>query len=142
LAVALGGRAAEELIFDDVTTGAENDLEMVTAIIRQMVTRWGMSPEVGLLVQAERQDQYLGGAVGARDASEQLSAEIDAAMEAIVSERYAFTQKLLAQHRHELDRLAALLLEHESVDAEDIQRELGWPDQTLDKSGREQPAAA
>ncbi|MDE3078013.1 MAG: cell division protein FtsH, partial [Chloroflexota bacterium] len=125
IAVALGGRVAEELVLGDVTTGAENDLEMATKIIRQMVTRWGMSERVGVLVQSEHPDGFLDGSLGERAASEFLAKQLDSAMQEIANERLSFTRNLLSSRRKELDKLAALLLEHESMDAGTICRELG-----------------
>ncbi len=125
IAVALGGRNAEELVFGDITTGAENDLDMVGHIVRQMVTRWGMDPTVGVLVQAERLgDDELGSLLRGKEVSEYMAKQIDSAMQSIVNERYQFTRKLLAEHLDALHKLASLLLEHESVDAEQIRQEL------------------
>src|SRR5262249_2853384 len=125
IAVALGGRVAEELVFQDVTTGAENDLDMIGHIVRQMVTRWGMDPTVGVLVQAERMDDDLGGLLRPKDVSDHMAQQIDVAMQDIVNERYQFTRQLLTANLDKLHKLAALLLEHESVDAERIRNELG-----------------
>ena len=137
IAVALGGRIAEELVFGDITTGAENDLDMVANIVRQMVTRWGMDPNVGVLVQAERMDQDLGGLLRGKEVSEYMAKQIDTAMQAIVNERYQYTRKLLSSNLDKLHKLASLLLEHESVDAEYIRRELGLTEEQV-----QLPAAA
>jgi len=146
IAVALGGRIAEELVFGDVTTGAENDLDMVSQIVRQMVTRWGMDPNVGVLVQAEKiADDELGSLLRGKDMSEYMAKQIDTAMQAIVNERYQFTRRLMSEHLDKLHKLAALLLEHESVDAEQIRLELGLTtDQVHLPAGEpaRQPAAA
>jgi cell division protease FtsH len=125
IAVALGGRIAEELVFGEITTGAENDLDMISAIVRQMVTRWGMEPKVGVLVQAERLDDDLGGLLRPKEVSEYRAKQIDEAMQAIVNERYQYTRKLLSDHVDQLNKLAALLLEQESVDADEIRTVLG-----------------
>ncbi|MBV8084135.1 MAG: ATP-dependent zinc metalloprotease FtsH [Chloroflexi bacterium] len=129
IAVALGGRVAEETVFGDITTGAENDLEMVTSIVRQMVTRWGMHPQVGVLVQADRQNEDLGGLLAPKETSEFMHQKIDEAMQAIVNERLAFTRKLMADNRDKLEQLAELLLEHESLDAAQIRDALGLNEQ-------------
>ena len=129
LAVALGGRVAEETVFGDVTTGAENDLELVTSIVRQMVTRWGMYPQVGVLVQADRQNEDLGGWLAPKETSEFMAQQIDQAMQAITNERLAFTRKLIADNRDKLECLAELLLEHESLDAAQIREALKMPEQ-------------
>jgi cell division protease FtsH len=124
IAVALGGRVAEETVFSQITTGAENDLDMVSKIVKQMVTRWGMSESVGLLVQAGHQDDDFG-FLGSRDTSEYLAKQVDAAMQAIVKERLAHTRMLLKTNVALLHKLAALLLEHESLDANEIRQALG-----------------
>jgi cell division protease FtsH len=125
IAVALAGRVAEELVFDEITTGAENDLEMVSAIVRQMVTRWGMDDGVGVLVQAERHDGDLGSLLGSRDTSEYRAGQIDTAMQSITTERLGYTRRLLSENLDKLHKLAALLLEHESADADSIRAVLG-----------------
>src|SRR5437016_9662667 len=84
--VALGGRAAEEIVFGEVTTGAESDLEQVTQIARQMVTRWGMSPAVGLI--AVSQDGAYPGMPGHEEPSERLRETIDEEVKRIVDESY------------------------------------------------------
>jgi cell division protease FtsH len=137
IAVALGGRVAEELVFDEITTGAENDLDMVSHIVRQMVTRWGMDPNVGMLVQAERMEEDLGGLLRPKDVSEFMAKQIDSAMQSIVAERYQHTRGLLAANLDRLHKLAALLLEHESMDAGRIREELDLPLEAV-----EGPAAA
>ncbi|MHB8620558.1 MAG: ATP-dependent zinc metalloprotease FtsH, partial [Chloroflexota bacterium] len=142
IAVALGGRVSEELNFSEVTTGAENDLEMVSNIIRQMVTRWGMSDRVGVLVQSEQHDPYLGGALAERVASEFLGQQIDAAMQDIAKERYAFTRDLLSRNQAKLNKLANLLLEHESLDAGQIRAELGLDTKQLPTPEREPASVA
>ncbi|HUZ76272.1 MAG TPA: ATP-dependent zinc metalloprotease FtsH [Chloroflexota bacterium] len=124
ISVALGGRVAEETIFNQVTTGAENDLDMVSRIVKQMVTRWGMSERVGLLVQADPQGDELG-LLSPKDTSEYLAKQVDSAMQEIIKERLAFTRALLKEHVVLLHQLAELLLEHESVDAAEIRARLG-----------------
>jgi cell division protease FtsH len=110
---ALGGRAAEQLVYRVATTGAENDLEQVTLIARQMVTRWGMSPKVGPLnysdgdgAQPSFQKPY----------SEETAALVDAEVRQIVEECLKQAQAMLASHRSELDSLAKALIREESLD--------------------------
>jgi cell division protease FtsH len=110
---ALGGRAAEQLVYRVATTGAENDLEQVTLIARQMVTRWGMSPKVGPLnysdgdgAQPSFQKPY----------SEETAALVDAEVRQIVEESLKQAQAMLASHRSELDSLAKALIREESLD--------------------------
>ncbi|HEY3081863.1 MAG TPA: ATP-dependent zinc metalloprotease FtsH [Chloroflexota bacterium] len=127
VAVALAGRVAEELVFGEITTGAESDLDVVTKIVRQMVTRWGMDATVGVLVQDERLDGDLGWPTGRRETSEYTARRVDRAMREIVDERLVYTRALLSDNRDKLDRLAGLLLDEESVDAERVRAELGLP---------------
>jgi cell division protease FtsH len=124
MAVGLGGRAAEELETKDITTGAENDLQEVTKLAREMVTRWGMSRRIGLMSLAGEPEVFLGRQVGLRERqsySEQTAALIDEEIQHLISERYAYVQQLLAQHREELERVAEALLEQESLDQQQLQ---------------------
>jgi cell division protease FtsH len=125
VAVALAGRVAEELVLGEITTGAESDLDVVTKIVRQMVARWGMDATVGVLVQDERLESDVGWPVGRRESSEYAARRVDRAMRAIADERLAYTRALLSDNRDKLDKLASLLLEEESVDAERVRAELG-----------------
>jgi cell division protease FtsH len=127
LSVALAGRVAEELVFGEITTGAESDLDIVTKIVRQMVSRWGMDETVGVLVQDERLDDGPGWPIGRHEGSEYIARRIDRAMGKIADERLTFTRGLLAENRDKLDKLASLLLEEESVDADRVREELGLP---------------
>jgi cell division protease FtsH len=117
---ALGGRAAEQVIYGTGTTGAENDLKQVTELARAMVTRWGMSPEVGLLALSGRdQGNFLEidmAAGMARPYSEQTAQAIDQAIRRIVDECYATALDLLTRERGRLTTLAAALLREESLD--------------------------
>ncbi len=125
---ALGGRAAEELVYGDRTTGAENDLEQVTKLARMMVTRWGMSSGVGPLSLATRDDPYLSGdaaAPGARPLSEETARLVDAEVRRIVDECYRRARELLETHKEELEALATALLERESLDAPEIREVVG-----------------
>ncbi|WP_277029179.1 ATP-dependent zinc metalloprotease FtsH [Actinacidiphila oryziradicis] len=109
---ALGGMAAEEVVFGVVTTGAENDLEQVTGLVRGMVGRWGMSKRIGPIsaIPGDAQQAYgLSAAPGTLDA-------VDAEMRRIVEECYGTACRLLDEHRDKLDALAAALLEAETLD--------------------------
>ncbi len=114
----LGGRAAEELTFDRITTGASNDLERSTSIARAMVTRYGMSERLGLRVYGEEPDLvFLGRSITEqRDYSEQTAREIDEEVARIVNQAYKRAKAILKEHRDKLVRLAELLLEVETVD--------------------------
>ena len=114
----LGGRAAEDLVFGEVSTGAENDLERATALARQMVTLYGMSETVGLSHCARRQPMFLGGIDGAsqRDCSEQTAREIDVEVKKLLDAAYQEAKQTLSEHRGKLDTVAAALLERETLD--------------------------
>jgi len=125
LAVGLGGRVAEELETGDITTGAENDLQEVTRLAREMVTRWGMSHRIGTVFLGGEQEVFLGREVGLKERqsySEQTAALIDEEVQQLIGERYTYVQQLLSQHREELERLAHALLEQESLDEQQLQR--------------------
>jgi cell division protease FtsH len=117
---ALGGRAAEQVVYGVATTGAENDIKQVTELARAMVTRWGMSPEVGLLaLNGSEEGNFLetGLAPGAaRPYSEQTAEAIDRATRRIVDECYAKAVDMLTHERARLDALAEALLREESLD--------------------------
>jgi cell division protease FtsH len=112
---ALGGRAAEEIVFGSVTTGAESDLEQVTRIGRSMVGRWGMSEKVGLITALPTEAQAAYG-MSASEATLQL---VDSEVRRIVDECYQVAVQTLVAHRDQLDVLAAALLEHETLDEVD-----------------------
>ena len=114
---ALGGRVAEEIVFNDVTTGAESDLEDVTAIARQMVGRWGMSHKIGpmsVLPPIEEEVGYL--ATSAKAPSDELRQLVDAEARVIIDDCYARARETLVAHRVQLDSLARVLLEHETLE--------------------------
>jgi cell division protease FtsH len=112
---ALGGMAAEQEVFNVVTTGAENDLEMVTRIARSMVGRWGMSERIGTLsvLPAEGDPRMAGVSDGLLDT-------VDEEVRRITDECYAEARRLLREHRSKLDAIVAQLLEHESLDEPEI----------------------
>jgi cell division protease FtsH len=122
---ALGGHAAEELVYGDVTTGAESDLEQVTRIARQMVGRWGMSDAVGkvsVLPRPEEEPMLFPGAGHASDRTLEL---VDAEVRRIVDECYEEALEQLRANRERLDTLAAALVEHETLDEADVYRVAG-----------------
>jgi cell division protease FtsH len=138
---ALGGRAAEELVYGDITTGAESDLEQVTRIARQMVGRWGMSDAIGpvSVLPAPGQEQLTlpGGADALSEATRHL---VESETRRIVDECYARALERLGENRARLDRLAAALLEHETLDELDAYRVVGL-ERVRDGAQRELPAA-
>ncbi len=126
---ALGGRAAEELIFGAVSTGAENDLRQATQVARQMVTRWGMSEKVGLIYVARGNDDFLGEGIlmpeMGRETSEQLAALVDAETKRIIDECYQRAREILTREKDRLVALAEALLQRESLDEDEILRVTG-----------------
>jgi cell division protease FtsH len=124
LAGLLGGRAAEELVFSDVTTGASNDLERVTKMARSMVTRWGMSNKLGPMVFGQKEELvFLGREISEqRDYSDSVAQEIDGEVRRLVTEAYARARAILTEHRAQLDAIAKRLMEIETVDAAEFER--------------------
>ncbi len=123
IAVALGGRIAEEIIFGQMTTGAGNDIEKATEIARKMVCEWGMSEKLGPLAYGKKEESiFLGRDYGQRtqDYSEQTAQEIDQEVRAIVQRQYVRVKDHLTQSRDKLQRLADALIERETLDAEEI----------------------
>jgi cell division protease FtsH len=125
MAVALGGRIAEEIIFgeEEVTTGASNDLQQVARVARQMVTRFGMSDRLGPVALGRQQgNMFLGRDINAeRDFSEETAAAIDQEVRELVDEAYTRAKSVLSENKHVLDKLADMLVEKETVDAEELQ---------------------
>ena len=120
--VALGGRIAEALILDEISTGASGDLQRVTNTARAMVTRWGMSDELGPIVFGEQQEQiFLGKNLGhERNYSEEIAAKIDSEIHRIVEEAYKDVTKLLSDNEKFLHDMANALLEEETIDAKAV----------------------
>src|SRR6266540_3588869 len=124
LATTLGGRAAEEIVFNEVTTGAANDLEKVTHTSKQMVMRFGMSEKLGPRVLGRGHDQpFLGRELGAEpDYSEEVAREIDDEIRRIIEEAHSTAQQVLREHMEELHRISAILIERETIDKEQFER--------------------
>ncbi|HSA56236.1 MAG TPA: ATP-dependent zinc metalloprotease FtsH [Gemmatimonadaceae bacterium] len=126
----LGGRAAEEVVFGTKTTGAENDIEQATTLARAMVTRWGMSEQLGMVQLAPRENPYLArldGYQGPRLFSEETARRVDAEVSRIILECHEEARRLLAQHRRQLDALAQALLARETLDEREILEVTGLP---------------
>ena len=123
---AMGGRAAEEVVYGSRTTGAENDMQQATDLVRQMVTRWGMSEALGPVTLSSRESPFLGGEGGqtalgvGKPYSETTATLIDAEVRRILQEHYDEAVRLLREHRRELDALAEALLERETLEEEEI----------------------
>jgi cell division protease FtsH len=122
LAVMLGGRAAECLVMDTSTSGAENDLKQATHLARQMVLDWGMSERLGHIALGSRGEQvFLGQEITERrDYSEATAREVDEEIKAILDEAFERATRILKTHRQELDRLVEILLEEEEVPGERV----------------------
>ena len=135
ITTALGGRVAEELIFNELTTGAQNDFEQATDIARKMVTQWGMS-ELGPLAFGHREEQvFLGKEIAHhQDYSEKTAIEIDAAVQNIIMDCYNRARHLLETNLDGLKKLADGLLERETLTTEDIEEILGPRPQTASVS--------
>jgi len=124
LAMMLGGRAAERVIFDEITTGASNDLERVTQTARQMVTRFGMSEKLGPMALGHQQGQVFMGRDfnNQPDYSDEIAFQIDNEIRRIVDESYDLAEDLLVRNRVLLDKLSMELIEYETVDAKHLLR--------------------
>jgi cell division protease FtsH len=127
LAILMGGRVAEELVFTQVTTGAGNDLERATALARQMVCEWGMSEKLGPVVFGQKeQSMFLGRSFGAkRDVSDEMALEIDREIKRLVTENYERTKRVLTEQMASLKALAEALLEKEVLDTLEIDQIIG-----------------
>jgi cell division protease FtsH len=127
LAVLFGGRVAEELVFDEISTGAHNDLTRATDIARRMVIEYGMSPKFGpLAFEAKRGSVFLdGGLTAPKEYSEETAREIDEEVARIIHETYARVRDLLTKRRDDLERLARRLLDKEVVEGEELRVLLG-----------------
>jgi cell division protease FtsH len=126
---ALGGRIAEELIFgeEEVTTGASNDLQQVARVARQMITRFGMSDRLGPVALGRQQgNMFLGRDImSERDFSEETAAAIDEEVRKLVDVAYTRAKEVLVNNRHILDQIAQMLVDKETVDADELQEILG-----------------
>ncbi len=124
----LGGRVAEGLVLKEISSGASNDLQRATAIIRQMICEYGMSENIGPVTFGHRQDQVFLGRDIARDKdySEEVAAEIDKEVRAFMEDAYAATEKLLSENLDKLHVIAQALIERETLDAEEIKQLLDY----------------
>jgi cell division protease FtsH len=124
LAMTLGGRAAEEIVFNEVTTGAANDLEKVTSIAKQMIMRYGMSEKLGPRVLGRNHDMpFLGREMGNEpDYSEEIAREIDDEIRRVIEEAHATATQVLRDHVDELHRLSLILIERETIDKDQFER--------------------
>jgi cell division protease FtsH len=143
LAVSMGGRVAEELVFghDKVSSGASSDIQYATSLARDMVTQWGMSPEMGPLQYEEKQDGYLGYGMSQRSAmSDETAKKIDAEIRKLVEGGHSRATALLKKHRKQLNLLAEALLEFETLTGEEIRHLLETGKFERDESRTIKPA--
>jgi cell division protease FtsH len=124
VAMALGGRCAEEIVFSEITTGAQDDIKRATRLARAMVCELGMSSKLGPVAYGENEESvFLGREISSRreDYSEETAREIDQEVRGIVEGQYTVARKVLIDNRDKLDRLATALLERETLDSEEIE---------------------
>ena len=121
LVVSLAGRAAEELVFDTVTTGAANDIEQATRIARAMVTQYGMSEKFGLMGLATQENQYLTGRT-VLNCGDATAAEIDTEVMKMLKNAYAEAKRLLSENREAMDQIAAFLIEKETITGKEFMK--------------------
>lgn len=133
----LGGRTAEKLVLDDISTGASNDIMRSTKIAREMVTKYGMSDVLGPMTFGSDNDEVFLGMTytQTRDYSEQVAAEIDAEVRKIIDEAYTTCEKLLAEHRPQLDRVAQALIEKEKLSGEEFEALFAGSDESAAGEG-------
>lgn len=119
----LGGRAAEDIVFDDITSGASNDLERVTRMARAMVTRLGMSAELGPMVYGQKEELiFLGREISEqRDYSEDVAQQIDKEVRKLVNKAYEHARSIVNQYRDKLDNVAHRLLEVETITRDEFE---------------------
>jgi cell division protease FtsH len=142
LAVSMGGRVAEEVIFgyDKVSSGASSDIQYATQLARDMVTRWGMSDALGPLQYAEPEEEvFLGYSVNrTRHMSNETAQAIDKEIRKVVEDGYARAKHLLDEHREELEKLAQALLEYETLSGDEINKVIAG--ETIDRGSAKGPA--
>ncbi len=119
--VSLGGRAAEEVIFNTVTTGAENDIEKATSMARSMITMFGMSDKFGLMQLESIQNRYLDGN-RVLNCSDQTAAEVDAEVQKLLAECYAKAKKIISEHLDAMDKIAQFLIEKETITGKEFMK--------------------
>jgi cell division protease FtsH len=123
IAVSLGGYVAEKEVFGDLTTGPSNDLQVLTALARDMVTRYGMSETMGpLALEGEGGRTLFGRGLSEKEYSEAVSAKIDAEVKKIIDEAYKKAKDIIVKHRGLLDTIAAALIEKETIERDDFEK--------------------
>jgi cell division protease FtsH len=131
IAMTLGGRTAEDLVFHEITTGASNDLERVTQLAKNMVMRYGMSEKLGPRVLGRNHDMpFLGREMGAEpDYSEEIAREIDDEIRRLIEQGYEVARRTLEEHIEELHRISMILIERETIDKDQFERLLAGEDE-------------
>ncbi len=124
IAMSLGGYVAEEMVFGDITTGPSNDLQVATALARDMVTKYGMSEKIGPIALEGMGGRALfgGRGVDSRDYSEEMSAKIDAEVSKIMNDGFARAREVMTTHRKALDAIANQLTAEESIEREEFEK--------------------
>ncbi len=135
IAALLGGRVAESLFLDDISTGASNDIQRASATARKMVMNYGMSQRLGAVSFDSGHDEvFIGRSMAqAKTYSEEVAAQIDEEVKAIIDEGYRRCQQVLGEHREQMEAVAAYLLEHETMSGEDFEAVMGFPKAKLDE---------
>src|SRR5437588_8943472 len=133
----MGGRVAEEIVFGDITSGAENDIQRATQIARRMVTQWGMSEKLGTVTMGHKEELvFLGRDLGEqRNYSEEIAAIIDEEIRSIINHGYQTARTILTQQRNKLDAVVEQLKVVETLDGKEL-------DEILAREAPESPAAS
>jgi cell division protease FtsH len=118
--VLLGGRAAEEVFIGEISTGAGNDLDRATAILKDMVSVYGMTDVAGLMVLARSQNSFLGGGAVSTDYSDKMAEEMDNFIRNTLNERYAFVKQTLNEYHQAIENMTAVLLETEVIEGKQV----------------------
>jgi cell division protease FtsH len=144
LAMTLGGRAAEELVFNEITTGAANDLEKVTTTAKQMIMRYGMSEKLGPRVLGRNHDMpFLGREMGNEpDYSEEIAREIDDEIRRVIEDGHDSARTVLEEHMDDLHRISAILIERETIDKDQFERLLAGESEESVFADEQEPAEA
>ena len=123
IAVSLGGYVVEQMIFNDLTTGSSNDLQVATALARDMVTRYGMSEKIGpMALESQRGRTMFGQGIEGREYSEKISADIDAEVSKIMNDAFKIATEININHRKTLDMIAAQLIEVETIERDEFEK--------------------
>ena len=123
IAMSLGGYVAEKTVFNDLTTGASNDLQVLSALARNMVTRYGMSDKIGTVaLESDGSRALFGAGVEGKEYSEKVSAEIDSEVKRIIDEAYKKAETIITEHRKALNTIAARLIEKETIEREEFEK--------------------